>query len=145
MLVLMFDVRFKTMLLVTMYVGCEIIIVVIVEYDKKISLPLLMEANKLLMPKNVETTHNIHSQVDFESLFHTTTTITYTYKDMSRELVGFHWFPIDVESYNYVLSWWLKEKHKFPTIILNILTSQIEIKPIFSIAIIFMALYRCHL
>jgi hypothetical protein len=34
MLVLMFDPRFKTMLLVTMYVGCEIIVVVIVEYDK---------------------------------------------------------------------------------------------------------------
>jgi hypothetical protein len=34
MLALMFDPRFKTMLLVTMYVGCEIIVVVVVEYDK---------------------------------------------------------------------------------------------------------------
>ncbi len=96
MLVLMFGPRFKTMLLVTMYVGCEIIVVVIVEYD----------INLLLMPDRVETTCNLHSQVDFEGLFHTTTTITYTYKDiMSRELVGFHWFPIDVESYNCALSW----------------------------------------
>jgi hypothetical protein len=35
MLVLMLDPRFKTRLLVTMYVDCEIIIVVIIEYDKK--------------------------------------------------------------------------------------------------------------
>jgi hypothetical protein len=66
MLVLMYDPRFKTMLLVTMYVGCEIIIVVIVKYDKNLLLPLLMEANKLLMLDRVETTCNLHSQVDFE-------------------------------------------------------------------------------
>jgi hypothetical protein len=94
MLVLMFDPRFKTMLLVTMYVGCEIIVVVVVEYDKELLLLLLMEVDKLLMLDKVETTCNLHSQVDFEGLFHTTTTITYTYRDiMSREIVGFHLFP----------------------------------------------------
>jgi hypothetical protein len=78
-----------------------------------------MEANKLLMLDKVETTCNLRSQVDFEGLFHTITTITYTYRDiMSRELVGFHWFPIDAKSHNCVLSWWCKEKHEFPTIVL---------------------------
>ncbi len=46
----MFDPRFKNMQLVTMYLGHENVIVVI-KYDEKLLLFLLMEANKLLMSK----------------------------------------------------------------------------------------------
>ncbi len=62
---------------------------------------------------------------------------------MSRELVGFWRFFIDVESCKCVLSWWWKEEHKFPTIVLvtwhiiSIPTNQIEWKNIISIVGIF--------
>jgi hypothetical protein len=46
MLTLMFDLKFKNMWLVTMILGCENVVVVVVEYDEKLMLPLLMEANK---------------------------------------------------------------------------------------------------
>ncbi len=42
---LMFDLKFKNMWLVTMFLGCENVVVV-VEYAEKLLLPLLMEANK---------------------------------------------------------------------------------------------------
>ncbi len=46
--------------------------------------------------------------MDFEGLFHTTTTTTLdTYMDIiSKELVGFQRFPIDAKSYKCVLSRW---------------------------------------
>jgi len=121
MLVLMFDPRFKNMHLVTMFLGHENAIVVIFEYNEKLLLPLLMMASKLLMLERVEKACNLHSQVDFEGLFHTTTTTTITtntYMDIvSRELVGFQRFPIDVESWKCVLCW-KKKEHKFSTILI---------------------------
>jgi hypothetical protein len=68
--------------------GHENATAMVVEYDKKLLLPLLMMANKLLMLDKVEEACNLHSQVDSKGLFHTT--ITNTYMDIvSRELVGF--------------------------------------------------------
>jgi hypothetical protein len=58
-------------------------------------------------------------------------------KIMSRDLIAFQRFPIDVESYKCVFSWWHKEEHNFPAIILfahhifGILASQIKIERIF--------------
>jgi hypothetical protein len=87
----MIDPRFKT----CNWLLCTGIVVV-VEYDEKLLLPLLLEINKLLMHAKVKTTYNIHSQVDYEVLFHTTTTTIDTYTNIvSKELVGFQWFPID--------------------------------------------------
>jgi hypothetical protein len=49
-----------------------------------------MERKKLLMFDKVEKASNLHSQVDFEGLFHTIATTTNTYMDIvSRELLGF--------------------------------------------------------
>jgi hypothetical protein len=61
------------------------------------------------MLDKVEEAFDFHSQVDFEGLFHitTTTTTTNTYMNIvQRELVGFQCFPIDVESCKCVLSYW---------------------------------------
>jgi len=44
----MFDSRFKSLRLVTMYLGRENVVVVIVKYDENLLLLLLMETNKLL-------------------------------------------------------------------------------------------------
>ncbi len=93
--------------------GHENAIIVVVKYDEKLLLPLLMETNKFLMFNWVETTSNLHSKGDYEGLFHTST-IADTYKDIvSRELIGFWWVPVDVEGCKCVLSWWCKEEHKF--------------------------------
>lgn len=62
MLALMFDPRFKSMQLVTMYLGHENVILVI-KYDEKLLLLLLMEANKLLMSNKARKAFSIHSQV----------------------------------------------------------------------------------
>jgi hypothetical protein len=65
-----------------------------------------MEVNKLLLLDKFEKTFNLHLQVDFKGLFHTTTTLVDTYMDIvSRELVGFQHFPIDVKSCKWVLFW----------------------------------------
>jgi hypothetical protein len=70
--------------------GHENVATVVVEYDEKLLLPLLMETNKLLMPNKVEDAFDFHSQVDSEGLLHTITTIIDTYMDIvSKELVGF--------------------------------------------------------
>jgi len=60
MLALMLDPRFKSMCLVTMFFTRENAIAMVVEYDEKLLLPLLMEANKLVMLDNVEEASNIH-------------------------------------------------------------------------------------
>jgi hypothetical protein len=54
MLILMFDPRFKNMHLVTMFLGHENATGVVIEYDEKLLLPLLMVENKLLMHDRVE-------------------------------------------------------------------------------------------
>ncbi len=83
MLALMFDPRSKSMHLVTMFLGRENITIIIVKYDENLLLPLLMEANKLLLLDTVEKKFDLHSQVDVEGLFHTTTTTTLdTYMDI---------------------------------------------------------------
>jgi len=52
MLALMFDPRFKNMQLVTMYLGQENIVALVVEYDDELILLLLTEVVKLLMPSS---------------------------------------------------------------------------------------------
>jgi len=153
MLAFMFDPRSKSTHLVTMFLGRENTTIIIVKYDENLLLPLLMEANKLLMLDRVEKKFDLHSQVDFEGLFHTTTTTTLnTYTNIiSKELVGFQRFPIDAKSYKCVLSWWSKDKHKFLTIVIllrhifSIPTSHTKIERIFSIARILLTHHRCHL
>jgi len=104
------------------------------------------------MLANVEKVEDLQFQENAEFFFQTTSTTVNTYKDpMSRELVRFCQYPIDVENCKCLLSWWLKEQNKFPTLavltrhILGILASQIETKHIFSISDILIALCRCHL
>jgi len=151
MLALMFNPRFKSMQSVTMYLGCENVVIV-VEYDKKLLFLLLMEVNKLLIFNKVETIFDFHSQVYSKILFRTIMTIANTYKDIvSKELVGFWQFPINVKSYKCALSWWCKKKHKFLNIVLlaqhifGIPINQIETKHIFSIVGIFTTLCKCCL
>jgi hypothetical protein len=89
MLALMFDPRFKTIKLVTMYLGCNIVTIVVVKYDENLLLLLSMEVNKLLMPNKVEMAFGLNSQMDSKGLFDTTTTTINTHKNIvSSKLVG---------------------------------------------------------
>ncbi len=56
------------MQLVTMYLGHENVILVI-KYDEKLLLFLLMEANKLLMSNKARKAFSIHSQVVIKVYF----------------------------------------------------------------------------
>jgi hypothetical protein len=76
-----------------MFLGHENVIIVVVEFDENLLFLLLIEANKLLILEKVAEVFDLHSLMDFESLFHitiTTHTHTHTYMDiMSREFIGF--------------------------------------------------------
>jgi hypothetical protein len=54
MLALMLNPKYKNMQLVSIYLRCEIVATLIVEYDKQLLFPLLLEAYKLLMPNRVQ-------------------------------------------------------------------------------------------
>lgn len=130
-----------------MFMGHENVAFVIVEYDEKLLILLLMEIIKFLMFGKVEVIFDFHSEVNFEGILHITSSIVETYKDIvSKELVGFQQFPLDGKGYKCALSWWHKEEHKFLTIsllarhIISIPTSQIKTKRIFSIVGIFTTL-----
>jgi hypothetical protein len=44
-----------------MYLGCENFVVIVVGYDEKLLLLLLMEVNKLFIFDKIETTFDFHS------------------------------------------------------------------------------------
>jgi len=81
-----------------MFLGHENVAIVIAKHDEKILLQLLMEVNKLMFER-VKETFNFHSEGDYKGLFHPTSTTMDIFKDIvSKEVVRFWRFPIDVES-----------------------------------------------
>jgi len=58
------------MQLVTMYLGNENVVIVVIKYDEKLLFFLLMEANKLLMSNKTRKAFSIHSQVVLRSISH---------------------------------------------------------------------------
>jgi hypothetical protein len=52
--------------------GSENVVDLVVEYDENLLLPLLTK-KKMLKFDKVEVSYDLHSQVDFKGLFHTTT------------------------------------------------------------------------
>jgi hypothetical protein len=58
---MMFDPWFKSLHLVFGYLGHGIVVVMVVEYDEKLLLPLIMEASKLLMVNKVEVLEDFES------------------------------------------------------------------------------------
>ncbi len=57
----MFDPWFKSLHLVFGYLGHGIVVVMVVEYDEKLLLPLIMEVSKLLMVNKVEVLEDFDS------------------------------------------------------------------------------------
>jgi hypothetical protein len=85
------------------------------------------------MHANVEEVESLQSQGNVEIFFQTISTNVDIYKNfMSKELIEFYQYPIDVENCICPLYWWHQEQNKFPTFviharhILSILANQIE-------------------
>jgi len=72
-----------------MFLGHKNVVIVVAKYDEKILLQLLKEVNKLMF-QSAKRTFNFHLEGDSKGLFHTTSTTTYTFKDIvPRDLVEF--------------------------------------------------------
>jgi hypothetical protein len=84
MLALMFNSHFQNILLVTMYLGQENIVAIVVEYDDELLLTLLTEVAKFLMLSSGAKFENLMTQVNSENLFFITTNVN-TYKDLVQE------------------------------------------------------------
>lgn len=78
---------------------------VVVKYDEKLLLPLLIEASKLLKSISVEEIENLQFQDNAKYLFHPTSTTVDIYRDLvSKELVRFWQYLVDVKNYKNALS-----------------------------------------
>ncbi len=114
MLALMLDPRLKSIWLITTYLRCEnLVVVVVVEYDEELikqpSLPLLTKTTKLLIPTNVEENEDMQFQSNAENIFHITSINVNIHRGfMLRKLVGFCQYLVNVENYKFTLSWWHK-------------------------------------
>ncbi len=99
-LVLMLDSKYKSMCLVTIYLGRQIITTLVVNFNEQ----LLLEAYKVLMPNRVDCFDETTSLVNSQNLFQQTNTNANTYKDITnQDLVGFHRYPIKTKTYKFGL------------------------------------------
>jgi hypothetical protein len=57
------------MCLVTIYLGCEVDVIFMADYDEQLLLPLLLEAYKGLLPNRRDYLDESTSLVDFQDLF----------------------------------------------------------------------------
>lgn len=117
MLALMLDPKYKSMHLVTSYLEYEATTSLVVDYDEKILLPLLLEAYKGLMPSKICCIDDeFDSLVDSQDLFQQTSdTSANSYKDIvTRDLDGFTCYSIDAKSCKCVLTWWQIKRTKVP-------------------------------
>jgi hypothetical protein len=71
MLALMLNPMFKNMCLVTSYVGHDNVANLVINYNSKLLLPLLVESYKSLMHVTIEVLQMLPRQMDFKHLFHT--------------------------------------------------------------------------
>jgi hypothetical protein len=61
------------------------------------------------MLASVAEVENLESQGNVKDFLKTTSTNVNTYKDfVSRDLIGFHRYLVDVENYKCPLFWWCK-------------------------------------
>jgi len=141
MLSLMLDLRFKNLCLVSSYVGKEQGVSIVEEYDRKALYPMLVKSyNHLHLIGDV--VFNFTKQdADKDcglNIFQMTNNNAETTKEIvTRELLDFRRFHVNMKDIKNLLQWW--EKHEFrlhPTgflakQILRIVSSQIETEYIF--------------
>ncbi len=66
------------------------------------------------MHASFEKVEKLKSQGNVEDIFQTISTNVNTYKNLvSRKLIGFHQYPVDVENWKCPLSWWCDKQTSF--------------------------------
>ncbi len=145
MISLMLDPRFKSLPIVSSFVGKEQGVALVKEYDRKTLYPMLMKCHEHLHPL-VRLDMNCANQNLFQQdysldIFEQTTNTNEPVKEfMNRELLVFRKYQLDVKDIKCPLQWFQKYETMFLTIgflaqqILGVIGSQIEIKRIFSLA-----------
>jgi hypothetical protein len=132
------------MKLITIFLGCQNVDVIVATYDKQFMLPLLIETTKLLMLTMLKKLKTCNFE-GIEDLFQTISTNVDTYKDlMSRKLIGFRWYLINVENCKCYLSWSCKEQNKFSTLVILAIHIFGILEHIFSMASILTTFPRCR-
>ncbi len=154
MLFSMLDPRFKSFHLVSFFIGQEEGVSIMDEYDRRTLYPMLLKCYHHLHPM----TESIGcvNQVGDENLsldtFQQIASISEPSKELvTKELLIFKHYQMDPKGIKCPLQWWGKHEAMFPIVgflaheVLGIVTSQLEMKRIFSLVGIFTNLRRCHL
>jgi hypothetical protein len=151
MFVLMLDPCFKCLDVVKAFVGWEKVMEMVVEYDTKSLVPLLVATFHL---QNLGSIDPIDALVvtNRNSIFGQVTSNGATLQGLLKnEISLFHHLHVKLEHYLLLLTWWKSHELQFPNIsfvarkILKILGSQIETKRIFNIVGVLTSLCHCRL
>jgi hypothetical protein len=153
LLSLMLNRRFKSLRLVSLFVGHEQNILFVEEYDWK-SLKLLKCYHHLhhIVDCDVESIEHRSYEKSKLDIFEMTTNISELIIELvNREFLIFRRFQMHPKEIKYLLQWWPKHESMFSTIgflvrqILGIVESQIELEKVFSLVGILTNLKRCRL
>jgi hypothetical protein len=154
MLSLMLDLRFKNLCLVSSYVGKKQGVSIVEEYDRKALYPMVKSYNHLHLIADVVSSFT-KQDVDKDcglNIFQMTNNNAENAKEIvTRELLDFRRFHVNVKDIKNLLQWWEKHEFRLHAIgfltkqILRIVSSQIETEYIFSLAEILTSLKRCWL
>lgn len=150
MLALMLDPRFKGLGLVRDYVGADKVVVIVLEYDNMVLLPLLMQCYKRLHPtaQSQEPVTPISENSIFGAQASAEEVIL---EQLKSELSLFRRLHVADGEYDSPLAWWRKHEKEFRNVaflarqILGIVGSQVEIENIFSIAGVILSQQRRRL
>jgi hypothetical protein len=154
MLSLMLDLRFKSLRLVSSFVGRKEGVNIVDEYDGKTLYPMPLKCyhHLHLMTKFVGCVGQLGDEDSSLDIFQQIACTSEPSKELiTRELLIFKHYQMDPKDIKCPLQWWAKHEAMFPIVgfwacqILGIIGSQIETKIFFSLVGILTNLRRCRL
>jgi hypothetical protein len=151
---LMLDPGFKSLCLVSSFVGQKEGVNIVDEYDRKTLYPMLLKCyhHLHLMTESIGCVDQIGDEDFSLDIIQQIASTSEPSKELiTRELLIFKHYQVDPKDIKCPLQWWAKHEAMFAIVgflacqILGIVGSQIETKRIFSLAGILTNLRRCHL
>jgi len=141
---------FKNLQLIRDYVGLELAMQVVVNYDRKILMPFLLTIYHALTPNSTIVT-SIASTVVEVGVFGSLTFTEEIAMGLIRvELLFFRRTIMPIDPFSPFI-WWAKHEQQFPNLayltrqVMGIVGSQIEIERIFNMVGVITSLKRCQL
>ncbi len=150
----MLDPKFKSLHLVSSFVGQEEGINIMNEYDRRTLYPMFLKCYHHLHPmiESIECVDQTIYEDCSLDIFQQTASISEPTKELvTRKLLIFKHYQVDPKDIMCLLQWWGKHETMFPIVgflacqMLCIVRPQIEIERIFSLMNILTNLRRCHL